>query len=179
MNGAKLGDGRAAGVGRLYNEMFRPRSLMDALNEWRAALTVDEHPVPVDRTVGKRSAHARYLVSRPRTGATWKFCAAYRRAPMPRAAGAKGVFDVFPLIQDWGNHSARPPSLFEARWPRSHAGGEPHLFPAFGTTSLTNRRASDHWVSIRWRTEKFGPGRAAGAEIGLRVNPGCSTRIMP
>jgi len=95
------------------------------------------------------------------------------------AQKAFSMFSLYPMIGEYLSGAASS-GLFEARLAREHMPGENHTFsPAFRDDQFDEIAAlSDHVVfNSLAQLEKFGPrARAAGAEIGLRVNPGCSTQ---
>ena len=95
------------------------------------------------------------------------------------AQKAFSMFEAYPLVGRYLDGAASS-GLFEARLAKEYMPGENHTFsPAFRDSEFDEiAQLSDHVVfNSLAHFHRFGArARAAGAEIGLRINPGLSTQ---
>ena len=95
------------------------------------------------------------------------------------AQKAFSMFDCYPLIAEYLSGTTAS-GLYEARLGREHFPGEVHVFsPAYREEEFTELlRYADHFVfNSPKQLEKYAArARAAGKQVGLRVNPECSTQ---
>lgn len=95
------------------------------------------------------------------------------------AQKAFSMFDCYPLLRRYLSGTAAS-GLYEARLGKEHFGGETHVFsPAYREEEFTELlRYADHFVfnSPRQVARYAARAKAAGKEVGLRVNPECSTQ---
>ena len=95
------------------------------------------------------------------------------------AQKAFSMFFAYPILAEYLSGTAAS-GLYEARLGKEYFGGETHVFsPAYREEEFTELlRYADHFVFNSPRqVEKYAArARAAGKEVGLRVNPECSTQ---
>lgn len=95
------------------------------------------------------------------------------------AQKAFSLYRLYPLIGQYLSGTAAS-GLFEARLGREEMGGENHVFsPAYREADMPELvKICGHIVFNSFsQLERFGEkARAAGCEIGLRINPECSTQ---
>ena len=95
------------------------------------------------------------------------------------AQKAFSMFDCYPLLRRYLSGTAAS-GLYEARLGKEHFGGETHVFsPAYREEEFTELlQYADHFVfnSPRQVAKYAARAKAAGKEVGLRVNPECSTQ---
>ena len=95
------------------------------------------------------------------------------------AQKAFSMFHTYPLIAQTLVGSTAS-GLYEARLGKEECGGETHVFcPAYRADEFEEiLRYADHIVfNSPAQLRKFGPAaKAAGKQVGLRVNPECSTQ---
>ena len=95
------------------------------------------------------------------------------------AQKAFSMFDCYPLLRRYLSGTTAS-GLYEARLGKEHFGGETHVFsPAYREEEFEELlQYADHFVFNSPRqVEKYAArARAAGKEVGLRVNPECSTQ---
>ncbi len=95
------------------------------------------------------------------------------------AQKAFSMFSVYPLLRQYLAGSTAS-GLYEARLGHEEFGGETHVFsPAYREEEFAELlRYADHFVFNSCRQLKLYGGRAkkAGKQVGLRVNPECSTQ---
>ena len=95
------------------------------------------------------------------------------------AQKAFSMFSVYPLIRKYLSGSTAS-GLYEARLGKEEFGGETHVFsPAYREDEFEELLTyADHLVfNSPSQLRKYAPrARALGKEIGLRINPECSTQ---
>ncbi len=95
------------------------------------------------------------------------------------AQKAFSMFAVYPLLNQYLAGTAAS-GLYEARLGHEYFGGETHVFsPAFREDEFAEiLRYADHVVfNSPAQVKKFAPqAKAAGKEVGIRINPECSTQ---
>ena len=108
-------------------------------------------------------------------------------ADVARRAGCKillaqkafSMFSCYPLLRQYLSGTAAS-GLYEARLGREKFGGEVHVYsPAYRADQFDEiLQYADHVIfNSPAQVRRFGPAaRAAGKQVGLRVNPECSTQ---
>ena len=95
------------------------------------------------------------------------------------AQKAFSMFDCYPLLRRYLSGTTAS-GLYEAKLGREYFGGETHVYsPAFREEEFAELlEVADHFVFNSPRqVEKYARrARAAGKQVGLRVNPMCSTQ---
>ena len=95
------------------------------------------------------------------------------------AQKAFSMFSCYPLLRQYLAGSTAS-GLYEARLGHEEFGGETHVFsPAYKPAEFDELlRYADHFVfNSPTQLRRFGPAaKAAGKQVGLRVNPECSTQ---
>ena len=95
------------------------------------------------------------------------------------AQKAFSMFSCYPLLRQYLAGSTAS-GLYEARLGKEEFGGETHVFsPAYKPEEFDELlHYADHFVfNSPAQLRRFGPAaRAAGKQVGLRVNPECSTQ---
>ena len=95
------------------------------------------------------------------------------------AQKAFSMFSCYPLLRQYLVGSTAS-GLYEARLGHEEFGGETHVFsPAYKLAEFEELlRYADHFVfNSPAQLRRFGPAaKAAGKQVGLRVNPECSTQ---
>ncbi len=95
------------------------------------------------------------------------------------AQKAFSMFSCYPLLRQYLAGSTAS-GLYEARLGHEEFGGETHVFsPAYKPAEFEELlRYADHFVfNSPAQLRRFGPAaKAAGKQVGLRVNPECSTQ---
>ena len=95
------------------------------------------------------------------------------------AQKAFSMFSCYPLLRQYLAGSTAS-GLYEARLGKEEFGGETHVFsPAYKLEEFDELlHYADHFVfNSPAQLRRFGPAaKAAGKQVGLRVNPECSTQ---